>query len=183
MRTKLKKKTKERKRVKYEAPTARAAVTNGRTLDPMIDGRSAYARRVRDVIRNHADDLGGDRVLSQAQRALIRRAAFLQAELEKREVKFALSDGASRLSLEHYQRATNTLRRVLLALGIERKSSTLKNITPTKYKAVETDIDTSDYEETLTGVYHGPPIIETEDGRKFIMEEDDGGYMREVSTD
>jgi hypothetical protein len=130
MRTKLKKKHKDRPRTKYASPTTRAAVTNGNTLDPNIDGRSTYARRVRDVIRNHAEDLGGDRVLSQAQRALIRRAAFLQAELEKREVKFALSDGASRLALEHYQRATNTLRRVLLALGIERRSAGLKDITP-----------------------------------------------------
>ena len=57
------------------------------------DDRSAWARRYRDLIFAHTSDLGGASAVSEAQAALIRRAATLQIELELLEGKLSLSGG------------------------------------------------------------------------------------------
>ena len=62
----------------------RSKMSNGRLL-PMTDGRSASARRFRDLIEDIAADLGGKALLSEGQRQLIRRAAMLSAECERQE--------------------------------------------------------------------------------------------------
>lgn len=100
----------------------RSRVTNGRDLLPDIDGRGVWARRYRDLIGLHVSDLGGLRNISQAQLSLVRRAAALTVELERLEARFAQDDDATSVDLEKHQRATNTLRRVLSVLGLERKA-------------------------------------------------------------
>jgi hypothetical protein len=57
------------------------------------DDRSAWARRYRDLIFAHTSDLGGASAVSEAQAALIRRAATLQIELELLEGRLSLSGG------------------------------------------------------------------------------------------
>ena len=57
--------------VASRAPTTRSRVTNGRQLLANIDGRSAEARRYRDIVMSFADDLGGAVGLTEAQRALV----------------------------------------------------------------------------------------------------------------
>jgi hypothetical protein len=54
----------------------RSKLGNGSKLLPMTDGRSATARRFRDLIEDISADLGGVAMLSEGQRQLVRRAAM-----------------------------------------------------------------------------------------------------------
>jgi hypothetical protein len=91
-------------------------------LLPGIDGRSAWTRRARDLISAHLADLGGIDNTSAAERSLIRRAAVLTTELERMERQFALDEQASPNDLETYQRCANSLRRLLEAVGLQRRA-------------------------------------------------------------
>ncbi|WP_192355526.1 hypothetical protein [Mesorhizobium mediterraneum] len=102
-------------------PTARSRVTNGSAIVPDADGRSTWVRRLRDLIAAHEEDLGGTESLTQAQRSIVRRAATLSVELERLEASFAMAGLISAQDLDAYQRASNSLRRLLESLGIEPK--------------------------------------------------------------
>lgn len=108
-------------------PQARSRVTNGMQLFlTRVDGRTVEARRFRDVFAQLVIDLGGDP--TEAQLALVRRAATLAVWCEKQEVE--LAKGAKRgakLNVQAYTTVVNTLRRLLATLGLERK---LRDITP-----------------------------------------------------
>jgi hypothetical protein len=99
----------------------RSRITNGSALLPGIDNRSAWVRRCKDVIGQHLSDLGGEANTSAAERSIIRRAAVLTTELERMEVKFATSDEASPTEIDLYARASSNLRRLLLAIGLQRR--------------------------------------------------------------
>lgn len=103
----------------------RSALTNGSRLLEGVDGRSAWARRLRDLIELHGTDLGGLDELSEAQRALIRRASALTVELEHLEMQFATRD-ATADELDLYSRLSNTLRRLHETLGLERRPKDVK---------------------------------------------------------
>jgi len=90
-------------------------------LIPGIDGRSAWTRRCRDVIAAHIADLGGVDNTSAAERSIVRRAATLTVELDRMEALFAMAGEASPADLERYQRAANTLKRLLQAVGLQRR--------------------------------------------------------------
>ena len=60
-----------------------------------IDGRNAWVRRCKDILREHLVDLGGENNASAAERSIVRRAAVLTTELEHLEAKFALAGEAS----------------------------------------------------------------------------------------
>lgn len=105
--------------------SSRSRVTNGSELLPGLDGRSLWARRFRDLVCLHVSDLGGETSVSQSQLSLVRRAAALTVELERLETQFATEDDAKTVDMERHQRATNTLRRVLTTLGIERRLRTI----------------------------------------------------------
>ena len=97
----------------------RSAISNGTKVLAHIDHRSAWMRRFRDLLRNYQADLGGTEVLSEGQRAIIRRASLLQTQCEMIEQKFAAQNGAaSREDLDAYQRASNSLRRLIESLGL-----------------------------------------------------------------
>ena len=54
----------------------KSAISNGtRLFIDGLDGRSALARRYRDLVAEFVSDLGGADVISAAQRAIVRRAA------------------------------------------------------------------------------------------------------------
>lgn len=108
-------------------PTQRSAVTNGRKLFVDGDGRGPYARRFRDVFALHLSDLGGSEAVSEAERSIVRRAALLTVELEQLEAAFA-SKKASDGDLDLYQRAANTLRRLLESVGLERRAKTVPTL-------------------------------------------------------
>jgi hypothetical protein len=99
----------------------RSRITNGSALLPGIDGRNAWVRRAKDLLALHISDLGGEDNVSEAERALLRRAVTLIIELERREVIFAQAGAADNDALAIYQTAVNTLRRTLEALGLQRR--------------------------------------------------------------
>lgn len=111
---------------KAKAPH-KSAVTNGSALLPGVDGRSVWARRLRDVMALHLDDLGGERMASEAERSIIRRIATLTVELERMESAFAQEGGAEASDLDLYQRTSGNLRRLLEAVGIKRQP---RDVTP-----------------------------------------------------
>src|SRR5262249_21004693 len=98
----------------------KSRITNGSALLPGVDGRSPWVRRAKDIIREHLSDIPD---ASVAERSLVRRAAVLTTQLEQMERKFALAGGeASVAELDAYQRGANTLRRLLGAIGLERRA-------------------------------------------------------------
>jgi hypothetical protein len=56
------------RRVASRSPTLRSKLSNGSKLLPMTDGRSATARRFKDLVEDIAADLGGKAMLSEGQR-------------------------------------------------------------------------------------------------------------------
>ena len=63
---------------------ARSRVSNGKALfaDATVDGRSSWPRRLRDLLSLHISDLGGEEVVSAAERSIIRRIATITVEQE-----------------------------------------------------------------------------------------------------
>ena len=106
----------------------RSRVSNGSVLIAGVDQRSPWVRRCRDVLREHIADLGGADNCSAAERSIIRRSAVLTTELEQLEAKFAKAGQANTADLDAYQRAANSLRRLLEAVGLQRRS---RDVTPT----------------------------------------------------
>lgn len=105
----------------------RSAVTNGSALLPGVDGRSVWARRLRDVMELHMDDLGGPQSVSEAERSIVRRIATLTVELERMEAGFAQAGEATPGDLDLYQRTAGNLRRLLEAVGLKRRP---RDVTP-----------------------------------------------------
>jgi len=100
----------------------RSRITNGSALLPGVDGRSAWIRRCKDIIAAHLSDLGGEANTSAAERSIIRRASVLTVELERLEARFAVAGEANTDDLDLYQRTAGNLRRLLEAVGIERRA-------------------------------------------------------------
>jgi len=111
------------------SPRQRSRVTNGTALLPGTDGRGAWVRRCKDVIAEHLADMGGSDNTSAAERSIVRRAAVLTTELEMLEARFAQAEGmATATDLDLYQRMAGNLRRLLEAVGLQRRA---KDIGPT----------------------------------------------------
>jgi hypothetical protein len=99
-------------------PANRSRVANGSKLLPLTDGRSATARRFKDLIDDISADLGGADRLSEGQRQLVRRAAMLSAECERQE---ALSiRGDAEFDCEAYGVMCDRLGRLFGRIGLER---------------------------------------------------------------
>lgn len=113
---------------------ARSRVTNDSKLLPGVDGRSVWARRMRDLIDLYSADLGGYDGLTEMQRSMVRRAAALTTELERAELGFANAGEAEAPALGAYQTTANSLRRILESLGLARPANApkpkMKDITP-----------------------------------------------------
>ena len=103
-------------------PQGRSRISNGSALLPGVDGRSTWVRRLRDLIALHLSDLGGDDAVSEAERSIVRRIATLTVELERMEGGFALAGEALPAQLDLYQRTAGNLRRLLEAIGLERRA-------------------------------------------------------------
>lgn len=101
------------------SPTARSRVSNGSHLG-VGDGRSKWARRLRDLIDAYTADLGDADSLGEMKRSLIRRAATMTVELERAEAVFAEKGEAEPQALAEYQTTVNSLRRTLETLGLNR---------------------------------------------------------------
>jgi hypothetical protein len=108
-------------------------VTSGRRLF-VVDGDplSAWGRRYRDLVADHASDLGGAEHLSAAQCSLVRRCAALEVELERMEAR--LSAGET-VNLDLFSRLLGHLSRTLEKLGLDRRPRPVDAITPLEYAA------------------------------------------------
>jgi hypothetical protein len=117
-------------RLSFRRPRSRqrSRVGNGSKLLTGIDGRGPWARRFKDVIADHLSDLGGFDNCSAAERSIIRRASTLTVELERLEVKFAHAGEASAEELDIYARVASNMRRLLEAVGIQRRSKELESL-------------------------------------------------------
>lgn len=103
-------------------PEARTRVGNGNAVLQGVDGRSAVFRRYREILASLVSDMGGDP--SEAQEQIARRAASLAIWCEEQDT--AAANGTA-LNIAAYTTASNTLRRLLESLGLERRA---RNITP-----------------------------------------------------
>lgn len=110
-----------------QKPLHRSRVTNGSVLLQNVDGRSGWARRMRDLMALHLSDLGGEAAVSTAEKSIVRRIATLTVELERMEERFATDGEADVDALDLYSRTSGNLRRLLEAIGPRRR---LKDITP-----------------------------------------------------
>ena len=97
-----------------ELPTRqRSKMTNGSQLLPGINGRSAPARRYRDLCTAFANDLGGESVLREADKALVRQAAALTVRSEEMQAALVRGDD---IDDEQLTRLMNVASRTLAAL-------------------------------------------------------------------
>jgi hypothetical protein len=94
-------------------------------LLPGIDGRSAWVRRAQKVLASHLSDVPD---ASTAERSIIRRASVLTVELERMERQFALNEQASPDELDAYQRCSNSLRRLLESVGLQRRARSVNEL-------------------------------------------------------
>ena len=85
--------------------------------DTSLDGRTRSVRMVKEFERQLGLDLGGTDQLTEAQRALARRSAILNAILTDCDTLWC-KDGT--MDLSAYVTATNSLRRLLISLGLGR---------------------------------------------------------------
>jgi hypothetical protein len=97
-----------------------------------LDGRTAAARRARELIEAIQTDLGGSDHLSEGERQLVQRAAVLGAYIESCEVKWL---GGEAVDLADYLAAINAQRRVLATIGLERRSRDVTPPDPLDYAA------------------------------------------------
>jgi hypothetical protein len=111
----------------------RSRMSNGAVLPKVVDQRSPWARRFRDLLVLHANDRGGPDACSEAERAIIRRAATLIVSLEQMETKFAQNGEANLDELETYQRCSNTMQRLLKSVGLKRVPKTVNPPTLSEY--------------------------------------------------
>lgn len=107
--------------------TTRSRVTNGKELFvSRVDGRTAEARRFRDVLAEIVSDLGGAEGLSEGQRQLARRCAMMAVECEKVE---AMAVAGKPIDLEAFGKMTDRIGRAFQRLGIKRTLREM-NLTP-----------------------------------------------------
>lgn len=89
-----------------------------RTIDS-LDGRTASARRARDLVAGLEEDAGGSEHISVATKQLVQRAAILGALIEDFEARWL---GGQQIDVAELLMAVNCQRRVLATLGLERKA-------------------------------------------------------------
>jgi len=97
---------------------------NGSVLVSGVDQRSTWVRRLKETLVDHLSDIPD---ATASERSIIRRASTLTVELEHLETKFALAGEASSDDLDLYQRTANSLRRLLEAVGLQRRA---RDVTP-----------------------------------------------------
>jgi hypothetical protein len=104
--------------VRKHVEKGRDRVSNGVALFLDGDLRSKAARRFKGIISALTADSGGPERLGEARKQIIRRAAMLATSCETMEAA-SLVDGKG-VDLDLYSRMTNTLRRLLETLGLDR---------------------------------------------------------------
>lgn len=112
-------------------PAFRSRIGNGSAILPTTDGRSIWARIMRDTLEALIQHCGGLDTVSDVERMACRRCATLEAELIFLEDKFAQlrADGKAPTleDLDCYGMLADRQRRLSEPLGLRRRA---KDITP-----------------------------------------------------
>jgi hypothetical protein len=98
----------------------RSRVSNGKKLfaAATADGRSAWARRYRDLLAIHIADSGGEAVVSGKELAIIKRATRIELEMEMSDAEAAAKGTpASAEDLYLYFTGSNSMRRLFESVG------------------------------------------------------------------
>jgi len=105
--------------------TTRSRITNGSRLLRGIDGRSASARRFRDLVDSFVSELGGIDKVGESEKATIRQAASLTLRCESLQ-----ADLVNGLPVDDEQmvRLANVASRLLGKLGIRRRQERPKTL-------------------------------------------------------
>ena len=100
-------------------PSTRSRVTNGKALlTGEVDGRTAVAKRYRDILSEITSDLGGPDTLSEGQRQLARLAAAMSVEAEQMAARSISGDMA--LDTDAFGKLADRIGRVFARLGLRR---------------------------------------------------------------
>ncbi len=116
----------------------KSRITNGSTFLPGVDQSSAWVRRCKDIYAAYLSDLGSVDNTSAAERSILRRASVLEVELERLEAKFATAGEADAGDLDIYARVSANLRRLLEAVGLQRRA---RDVGPTLGSLLKADMD------------------------------------------
>jgi hypothetical protein len=100
----------------------RSRVTNGRDLLPDIDGRSAMARRFKDITSAIIVDQGGLDQCSESRLQLVRRFAAAAVLAERMESRLANGED---IFIEKHSLLCSTLVRISQRIGINRVPKTI----------------------------------------------------------
>lgn len=106
-------------------PQGRSRVTNGADLLPGIDGRSAVARRYRDILAALASDQGGADRMSEARAQLCRRFAALAVQAEALESRLANGEP---VELAEHALIASTLVRLAARIGLDRRARSVTSL-------------------------------------------------------
>jgi hypothetical protein len=100
--------------------TIRSKIANDPLAVRGVDGRSMAARRYRDVAIAIADDLGGQDLLSEPSKILVRQAAGMTVAVEDLSAKVVAGED---VDLEQLTRLSNVLGRTLQRLGLKKPAA------------------------------------------------------------
>src|SRR3974390_200687 len=103
----------------------RSRMTNGTVLLPDVDGRSAIARRLKDITSAILADQGGADQCSESRLQLIRRFAAAAVLAEQMESRLA---NGEQIDIQEHALLCSTLTRLAQRIGIERRA---KDVTRT----------------------------------------------------
>lgn len=100
--------------------TARSAVSNGSRLVQGVDGRSAPARRFRDLVCQFTEELGGDAIMSEPMRAMVRQAAAVAIEAERMQAAILREEA---VDADELVRISHVLQRLMNGLKAKAKTA------------------------------------------------------------
>ena len=101
------------------APQFATRVGMGRDILPGVSGASLMGRRLKEIVAALTSDLGGESEMTEAKKHLVRRIAVMAAQLEQIEAEVAR--GERPFNISEYSTGANTLKRLLEAIGLERR--------------------------------------------------------------
>ena len=111
----------------------RSAVTNHKDLLPGLDGRSATARRFRDLVNAFVADMGGLECCSEIRLGLVRRLAATTVQAEMLEARMV---NGEQIDISQLCTLASTTVRLSQRLGLERKQ---RDVTPSLSDLIRAD--------------------------------------------
>jgi hypothetical protein len=117
-----------RRSVASPKPEQRSRITNGSALLAGIDGRSAAARRYKDIVRAILADQGGAEQCSETKLHMIRRFAAITVAAEGIESRLANGEP---INVDEHARLATMLMRLAQKIGIGRVSD---EVTPSLHE-------------------------------------------------